>query len=1061
MTLIFKRRLSAVDVRQSRKTPTAYTLLAAGLVVAAPASRAQSPTTGNVVIAGAQTPPTTPQDPKAKAAADAKAKAAAAKAKATKSAQGTTGTTKQAGTAPSRGVAPTAQGTPPGAGGPPINLFQAQGRGRGAQGGFGGGPFGGGAGAGTRFSFDFRGSDILNVLRFYAQMANTDVVADPTLSGSVTIINPKQVTLDEAFAILQEVLAIRGFTALQKQNVISVVSLAAASRNTVLINPGLAENGLRTRVDPRNQVMTQVIPLENVDASTLAKELQPLINTGASLIASTGTNVLILTDTASNVERFIDLTASLDKTSNQSVLKTYVLRNAEAGAVSDIINNLYKQSSPRGQGATATPTPGQPGFNPGNPGGAQGAATAGPAAVVAVSDARTNAVLVVASPATQERIATDIINRLDDDQNNNMDVTIRKINFADATQVANTISQVLSNLHGASGSSGGNNASFQQRAFGFGGFFGGGGGGNNNSGSGQNVTSTDPLAKVVADTRTNSVIITAAPDRAKKINDLIDQLDANVPYEPTTFVFSLKNAKADDVAYALSEAFGTTSSTTTGTGLGANNQTSGLNGSQHTPIPRTLTAQQGTAGRGVINRPYSAGPPAPPNAPADPQGDGTGTAAGGIAPIPTDTGASVDPNGKPITRQGFFGGGRGGFGGLFGGQSSQQNTGPTTGRGQEGTFTNLLQLRDNVYVNAAPGGDAVIVTTTPDNYEAVRSIIASLDTVPRQVVIECIVAEVTLNKDNELGFTSSGAFASLFGKSNSATNQLNLPAPNFNGGTGSTTSYMTALTGNQFNITGANYTALLQALETDTAVTVLATPKLFTSNSQEAEVDITTKIPYIQGTTTATTGASTSQITTADIGYILNVTPFITRQGQVTLDVRSQADYLQGYSTLGSGVNESTYPIVNDRYVDTEVTAQDGQTVVLGGLIQTTDTLTINKIPLLSDIPLIGQFFRGRSKQTAKTELVIFLTPHVINSAQEATEVMLKYGKPIVHVMPQIVQDQPNLKPDLDPKQARTFDKSLKKATAPSGAPANPGTGSTTSPGTPLNPNSGGGSGTP
>ena len=143
------------------------------------------------------------------------------------------------------------------------------------------------------------------------------------------------------------------------------------------------------------------------------------------------------------------------------------------------------------------------------------------------------------------------------------------------------------------------------------------------------------------------------------------------------------------------------------------------------------------------------------------------------------------------------------------------------------------------------------------------------------------------------------------------------------------------------------------------------------------------------------------------------------------------------------------------------MTAQDGQTVVLGGLISTTDTLTINKIPLLSDIPLIGQFFRGRSKQTAKTELVIFLTPHVINSAQEATDVMLKYGKPIVHVMPQIVQDQPNLKPDLDPTQARTFNKSPKKATAPTGTTPNPGTGSTTNPGTPLNPNANGGSGTP
>ncbi len=1075
------RRVPTLDKRYGLGLPAVSTLLAIGLAVGVSGVHAQdnsAPKSGD----------TTKKQTPAASGKDSKTKAAAAKdGKQTATKKPGDSTTKAVKVAPGRSVPPAGPGTgpagAPGTGGPPITIFQGPG-GQGGPGGPGGGGRGfGGAAAGTKFSFDFHGSDISNVLKFYSQMSNMTVVADPGLSGQVTIINPKQVTLDEAFTILQSVLAVRGFTAIQQgPDTISIQPFASAARTTPLMNTGLAENG-HTRVDPRNQVMTQVIPLENVDAGALAKELQPLINTGASLIASTGTNVLILTDTASNVERFIDLTASLDKTSNQTELKTYALKSAEAGAVADIINNLFKQTSPRGQSGAA-PQPGQPGFNPGAPQ-QPGQAAGGVPAVVAVPDVRTNSVLVVASPGTQERIATDIINKLDDDQTNVLDTQARKINYADATQVANTVNTILSNMHnGGAASSSSSQPSFQSRAFGGGGFGGFFGGGNNNSSSQTPVNSTDPFAKLTADARTNTVFISASPDRMKKINELIDQLDANVPVEPTTFVFNLKNANADDVSYALSQAFGTSNSNSNnpfgffGGGGGGGGGNNGLNGNQHTPIQRRLTSTQGQAGRAASpNRPYSTPPPAPPNAPGDPQatGDGTTATGGSAIPqgvpgvmtpsgfVPTDTGNTPGANGQEPTRQFGF------FGGRFG---QQQNTGPTSGRGQSGNFTNLLQLRDNVYVTSAPGGDSVIVTTTPDNYEAVRQIIASLDAVPRQVMIEAIVAEVTITKDSELGFSANGLLSKILDKNNTGSIILNVPGPNFVSGSPNTTTVNNTAVGLQSTITGVNYSGLIQALESDTRVKVLATPRVFTSNSQEAEVDITTKIPYIQGTTTATTGASTSQITTADIGYILNVTPRITRQGQVTLDVRSQADNLQSYTTLGSGANASVYPVVNDRYVDTEVTAQDGQTIVLGGLINTTDTLNVTKIPLLSDIPLLGQFFRGRQKTTTKTELVIFLTPHVINSAQEATDMTNKAAAPVLKDMKELSQEQPNIKelPAIvgGSNGTPSNTKGVKKPAAPNGNPPQPN-GAPTNPngnGAPpnnggLNPNTNGGNNTP
>ena len=860
----------------------------------------------------------------------------------------------------------------------------------------------------TMITFNYIGSDIVNVLKFYSQASGLTIAADPSLSGQVTIINPKQVTIDDAFKILQSVLAVRGFTAVQNGNVLSIVPFELARTSTSILNPGVNEEG-ETKVDSRNQFMTQVIPLENVDADSLSRELAPLISKGASLIGSNGSNALILTDNASNVQKFLLMVEALDKKSNQTELKTYPLRRAEASAIADIINNLYKQITTRGRGGQ--PQPGQQ-FQPPQPGQPQPGGPSRPA-VVAVADIRTNSVIVVASSDTQDRIATDIISRLDDDDTNTLTTKIVKIKYADAVQVANLVSNVLTNSHAGSAAGGQSGQSFQQRAFG--GFDPFGGGGQQQQ---PTASSADPFGKVIADPRTNSILITASTDRMKLIENLIEQLDRDVPVEPTTFVFPLKNAQADDVAYALGQAFGTSNSNNSNSsyynfGGGGN----GNGSSKRQPIQRRLSATSNTNpfGRSAARRGL---PPGPPNAPGN---DGTNAVSGsdpgaaegvagvmtadGFVPAEDVNGTDANGNKKP-TRQ--FGRYYGGYGYGNNTRSLGQSGGPQFGRGREGGYANLLQLQNNVFVTASPNGDNLIVTTTPDNYEAVRQIIESLDVVARQVLIEVVVAEVTLDTDQKLGFSLSGALKNLIGGSNTANGQINLQSP------GSSSSFDPLAAGTQFVLSSSNYTALLQAISADSKVKVLATPRVFTSNNQQAEIDIVTKIPYITG---QTSGGFSSLVSTnveyLPVGFQLTVTPRITRQGLVTIDVLQDATDLLRYQTLGVGANANPYPVTNDRTTDTSVTIQDGETVVIGGLIRDNRTLNTNKIPILGDIPILGQFFRSRELTRSKTELMIFMTPHVVNSVAEARELTRNQAMPLVKQIPDLGKQHPNLKFDV------------------------------------------------
>lgn len=851
---------------------------------------------------------------------------------------------------------------------------------------------------GTPFSFDFRGSDIDNVLKLFSQASGMTIAKDPTLTGQVTIINPKQVTLDEAFKVLQSVLWVRGYSAVQKGNVLTIAALKDAIKTTQILNTDPSDPN---KVDPRDQVMTQVIPLENVDADSLAKELQGLISTGANLIGSPETNSLVLTDTAGNVQRFIGLVDALDKASNKTELKIYPLKRAEASIIADMINNIYSKS---GSGAR----PGGPQF-PGQPpqpvpGGVPGQTGVRKPPVQALADTRTNSVLVVASQENQERIATDIIGRLDDDESNTLDTQIRKIKYADATTIANQVNQVLSNMHAspASGSSG--NSSFYTRMFNTGST------GGDSSGTTQ---SSDPLGKVTADPRTNSVLITASPERMEKILQLIDRLDVFIPAETTTFVVPLKRANAQDVTAALGQAFGgnnnngyTTNYINNFGGRGGNN-----NNNRRQPVNRRTnnSSVTGRSGRMAV-------PPGPPNPPDGDQQDPA--AAGGPGGIPgvmtsngfvpadngdrqpaeeSDTGTNKRTRQFPYDSGGFYGGGR------YRGQG--QGSAPQYGRDRQGNYVNLLQLYRNVNVTPSPGGDSIIVTTTPDNFEAVKKIIDELDVVQRQVMIEVIIAEVTLDSNQKLGWNLNATLQRLFRANNTLKGTINLPATDFG------PVFSQNATGLQATITGVNYNSLVQALQSDSKIKVLSTPRIFTSNNQLGSINITRNIPYITSQDSGVFGGTTVSNTVQylPVGFTLEVTPRITPDGQVTIEMFQSATDLLSFRTLGTGASALVAPEYNERQTDTVVTVQDAETVVIGGLIRESQTLNVDKVPVLSEIPLLGQFFRSRQKLRNNVELMVFLTPHVVSSVDEARQLTLKEGKGVIEQMPNITKQQPNL----------------------------------------------------
>jgi len=269
-------------------------------------------------------------------------------------------------------------------------------------------------------------------------------------------------------------------------------------------------------------------------------------------------------------------------------------------------------------------------------------------------------------------------------------------------------------------------------------------------------------------------------------------------------------------------------------------------------------------------------------------------------------------------------------------------------------------LVGQVYVVADEDTNSLVVRTATKHFERVKEIIDELDLAIPQVLIKVLIAEVTHEDELDLG-TEFSILNLQSGATLEVTGDL--------GGTderagGVVTATMTTGLAATFN-----------ALQREGRLDVLSRPYILASDNQEASITVGQEVPFITNSRTTETGQTINTIEYEDIGIILNVTPHINPQGLVILDVAPEISHLTDTTVpLSETVNATVYA---KRSATTQVAIHDGQTIVIGGLMEDRIADAVRKVPFLGDIPLLGALFRRTQKTKIKTELLIFLTPHV------------------------------------------------------------------------------------
>jgi len=291
-------------------------------------------------------------------------------------------------------------------------------------------------------------------------------------------------------------------------------------------------------------------------------------------------------------------------------------------------------------------------------------------------------------------------------------------------------------------------------------------------------------------------------------------------------------------------------------------------------------------------------------------------------------------------------------------------------------------------IQADESSNALVITAPPSIFRSLEAVIRQLDIRRAQVMVEAIIAEVTSQKQAELGiqwlFDGSGGDNPV-GVVNFGNNPISSIA--LGAASGSITKDpfgqgMTLALG-KFNSDTFNFASIIRALEGDGETNVLSTPSLVTLDNEEAEIFIGQEVSIPSGSFTNTGGGTTptNPFTTFDrvpVGISLKVKPQINEGNTIRLDIEQKVDSITA-GTAGQGDI-----ITNQRTINTSVLVDDGRILVLGGLIK--DDLLENeqKVPLFGDIPILGALFRSKSVQKVKTNLMVFLKPVILRDERRA-----------------------------------------------------------------------------
>jgi general secretion pathway protein D len=505
-------------------------------------------------------------------------------------------------------------------------------------------------------------------------------------------------------------------------------------------------------------------------------------------------------------------------------------------------------------------------------------------------------------------------------------------------------------------------------------------------------------ATLAANESSNVLILTDTQAHIKRIAAIIQAIDRSVGGEQAVKVFTLSHADAEKVAQIINNLYGSQSTATRGNNQGQQfgrgfNQGGGRGGGNN-------QNQQGQSGREIEVQ-----------AAAD---SGTNSLVVRASPetlvmlgeiitrLDRDNSARDDvlfyrvKNGKADDLAASLNE-------LFQGVQSTSSTTQNRTAGQTGARTGTTQtvqpqqvrvvtapsaqganannadagldLTGQVRVVADAVSNSVMVLSPERNFDRLRRLLEQLDQPVKQVLVRILVAEVTLEKGLDLGVELTGgtrnADGTLAGQTASnAFTDFNL--------------FDSALGVNGFLIENTDFRAAIRALASDTNFDVLSRPYVLTTDNQEATVNVSQEVPIPTGSRTDQNNNITTTFERRDVGIILTVTPQINSEGLVVLDVTQELSALSDQAIpIAPDVNS---PIVNKRTMTTRVLVEHGQTAVIGGLVKDQVSQTVRKVPLLGDIPLLGNLFKRTESTKSQTELLIFLTPQVVKNPGELAD---------------------------------------------------------------------------
>jgi general secretion pathway protein D len=649
---------------------------------------------------------------------------------------------------------------------------------------------------------NFDNADIETVIHAASEIVGFNYVLSPDVRGKVTVQTSGRIPQEDVFGVLLGILEVHGFTAVKSGNLYKIVRVEGARERAVPTIIG--EVPIEGRAP--DEIITQIVPVRYASVNDLGVLLRPFVSSRGTLVANRETNVLVITDAASNIRRVLDIIKLVDVQVSLDELQIIPVSFADATEVATILNQLFAGGRLRAAaavpGVPTPPTP-APGPTPPAPGG-------------------------VAPPG------------------------------------------------------------------------------------GAPVTERQPL--VIAEKRSNSIIVHGRRSEIEMVRRILAQLDVNVSGGRRVFIYFAENAKAKDLAATLNAIYGAKET-----------------------VP---TAQP--------SPPLTGRPPGQPPQPTPPP--------------PT---AAPGPSLSGVTETGLA----------------------------EGQFRFIADETTN----------SVVVTTTPRQWADIEPTVRSLDKMPRQVLIEVLVAEITLNEDTAMGLDwaiKSGKFnIAQQSITTSTTGSPTIQAPSGFNSLGA----ITALAGlpgaglTAFTFATDKFFAMLNAMASDNRVNVISNPHVMTSENKKAVINVSQSVPIITGqqtstvSTPGTTGGTTSTtITTGgvnqtveyrDAGVILTVTPRIGERGTVALDVKQEVN------SVGAAVPPTNSPAFNKREAETSVVLLNNQTLVLGGLIQDKRTLNQRGIPILYRIPVFGFLFGFKEYLVEKSELILLITPRVVGTPVDAKRI--------------------------------------------------------------------------